>query len=169
MVASQRVRARRSLNSRGAGARRQGAGSVTKSPPGRYFGGLAERDRFAEVAIGMLPAIKRREKLRRTGGKRVSVARRDPEASLTSRMQRSSGSFVFVEQRHAVTEGIEQLVDGWTGHRWALRVGHRLGCLQCPCVQGARIRSGSKALREVRVLPGRFSLDQASTVNQRET
>jgi hypothetical protein len=48
MVASQRVRARRSLNSRaasGAGARRQGAGSVTKPAPGRYFSGIAERDR----------------------------------------------------------------------------------------------------------------------------
>jgi hypothetical protein len=53
MVASQRVRARRSLNSRaasGAGARRQGAGSVTRPDPGRYFSRLAERDRLAEVA-----------------------------------------------------------------------------------------------------------------------
>ena len=55
MVASQRVRARRSLNSRaasGAGARRQGAGSVTRPAPGRYFSRLAERDRFAEMAVG---------------------------------------------------------------------------------------------------------------------
>ena len=55
MVASQRVRARRSLNSRaasGAGARRQGAGSVTRPAPGRYFSRLAECDRLAEVAVG---------------------------------------------------------------------------------------------------------------------
>ena len=52
MVASQRVRAPRSLNSSaasGAGARRQGAGSVTRPAPGRYFSRLAERNRFAEV------------------------------------------------------------------------------------------------------------------------
>ena len=55
MVASQRVRARRSLNSRaasGAAARRQGAVSVTRPAPGRYFSRLAERDRFAEIAVG---------------------------------------------------------------------------------------------------------------------
>jgi hypothetical protein len=54
MVASQRVRARRSLNSRAASeaGARQGAGSVTKPASGRYFSRLAERDRFAEVAVG---------------------------------------------------------------------------------------------------------------------
>jgi hypothetical protein len=54
MVASQQVRARRSLNSLAASEAftRQGAGMVTRPAKGRRFSGLVERDRFAEVAVG---------------------------------------------------------------------------------------------------------------------
>ena len=55
MVASQRVRARRGLNSRlarGAGAQREGRRECHEAGSRTHFSGLAERDRFAEVAVG---------------------------------------------------------------------------------------------------------------------